>query len=39
MLNAIGDSLSDLASLDNEDNGEDDEYTEQGKLSKNDEPG
>jgi len=42
MLNAIGDSLSDLASSDNEadpEDEEDDEDTEQGKLSKDDVPG
>jgi len=42
MLNAIGDSLSDLASSNNEADPEDeeeDEDTEQGKLSKDDEPG
>jgi len=37
MLNAIGDSLSDLASSDDEQNGEDEEngeeYSELGKLS------
>jgi len=43
MLNAIGDSLSDLASSDDEQNGEDEEDdeedTELGKLSDDDEPG
>ena len=42
MLNAIGDSLSDLASSDDEQDGEDeedDEDTELGKLSDDDEPG
>jgi len=41
MMAAIGDSLSDLASSDNEEDGddEDDEETEQGKLSEDDEPG
>jgi len=41
MLVAIGDSLSDLASSDDGENGqdEDDEVTEQGKLSEDDEPG
>jgi len=42
MLNAIGDSLSDLASSDDEEDAEDEEEdddTEQGKLSENDEPG
>jgi len=39
MLNAIGDSLSDLASSDNEEDGKDDEDTEQGKLNEDDEPG
>jgi len=43
MLNAIGDSLSDLASSEDEENGEDEdddeEYTELGKLSEDDEPG
>jgi len=43
MLNAIGDSLSHLASSEDEEDGEDDdddeEDTELGKLSKNDEPG
>jgi hypothetical protein len=38
MLDAIGDSLSDLASLDNKEDGEDDQDTEQGKLSEDDEP-
>jgi len=42
MLNAIGDSLSDLASSDDEQNGEDraddEEDTELGKLSDDDEP-
>jgi hypothetical protein len=42
MLNAIGDSLSDLASSDNEQDGEDEEDdeedTELGKLSDDDEP-
>jgi len=43
VLNAIGDSLSDLASSDEEQDGEDQEYgkddTELGKLSDDDEPG
>jgi len=43
MLNAIGDSLSDLASSDDEQDGEDEEDdeedTELGKLSDHDEPG
>jgi len=41
MLVAIGDSLSDLASSNNGEDGEaeDDEETEQGKLSEDDEPG
>ena len=42
MLNAIGDSLSDLASSDNEDDAEDekeDVHIEQGKLREDDEPG
>jgi len=42
MLNAIGDSLSDLASSNDEEDVEDEEEdddTEQGKLSKDDEPG
>ena len=43
MLNAIGESLSDLGSSDEEQDGEDEEYqeddTELGKLSDNDEPG
>ena len=41
MLIAIGDSLSDLASSDNWKDGEDedDEETEQGTLSEDDEPG
>jgi len=42
MLNAIGDSLSNLASSDNEEDAEDEEEdddTEQGKLSEDDEPG
>jgi len=41
MLFTIGDSLSDLASSDNREDGEDgdDEETEQGKLSEDDEPG
>ena len=43
MLNAIGDSLSDLASSDDEQDGEDEEDdeedTELGKLSDDDEPG
>ena len=42
LLNAMGDSLSDLASSDEEQDGEDEEYdkddTELGKLSDNDEP-
>jgi len=43
MINAIGDSLSDLASSDDEQDGEDEEdheeHTELGKLSDDDEPG
>jgi hypothetical protein len=41
MLDAIGDSLSDLASSDDGEDGEeeDDEVTEQGNLSEDDEPG
>jgi hypothetical protein len=39
MLDAIGDSLSYVASSDDEEDGEDDEDTEQGKLSEDDEPG
>jgi hypothetical protein len=39
MLDAIGDCLSDLANSDYEEDGEDDEDTEQGKLSEDDEPG
>jgi len=39
MLDAIGDSLSDLASLDNQKDAEDDQDTEQGKQSEDDEPG
>jgi len=41
MLAAIGDSLSDPASSDDGENGEDEdvEETEQGKLSEDDEPG
>jgi len=42
MLNALGVSLSDLASSDDEvdvEYGEDDEDPEQGKLSEDDEPG
>ena len=39
MLDAIGASLSDLASLDNEEDGDDDQDTEQGKLSEDDKPG
>ena len=42
ILNAIGDSLSDLACSDNEEDaedGEEEDDTEQGKLSKDDEPG
>jgi len=39
MLGAIGDSLSDLASSDSEEDGEHDEDTEQGKLREDDEPG
>jgi len=43
ILNANGDSLSDLASSANQDNGEgiedDEEDTELGKLSEDDEPG
>ena len=38
-LDAIGDSLSDLACSDNAEDGEDDEDTEQGTLSEDDEPG
>jgi len=41
MLNAIGDSLSDLASTDDEEDAEDeeeDDNIEQGKLSEDDEP-
>jgi len=41
MMVAIGDSLSDIASSDNGEAGqdEDDEATEQGKLSEDDDPG
>jgi hypothetical protein len=39
MLDAIGDSLRDLACSDDEEDGEDDEDTEQGKLSEDYEPG
>jgi len=42
MLNAIGDSLSDLATSDDDEDAEDEEEdddTEQGKLSEDDEPG
>jgi len=40
MMAAIGDSLSDLVSSDNGEDGEDDDQeTEQGKLSEDDEPG
>jgi hypothetical protein len=40
LMAAIGDSLSDLASSDDREDGEDeDEETEQGKLSEDDEPG
>jgi hypothetical protein len=39
MLGAIGDSLSDLASSDDEENGEDDQDTAQGKLREDDDPG
>jgi len=43
MLNAIGDSLSDLASSEDEEDGDDEdddeEDTELGKLSEDDEPG
>ena len=42
MLNVIGDSLSDLAGADYEEDGQDDEeddHTEQGKLSEDDKPG
>ena len=39
MLDAIRDSLSDVASSDVEEDGEDNEDTEQGKLSEDDEPG
>jgi hypothetical protein len=38
ILDAIGDNLNDLASSDNEQDGEDDDDTEQGKLSEDDEP-
>jgi hypothetical protein len=39
MIAAIGDSLSDLASSDDGEDGEDENYeTEQGKLSEDDEP-
>jgi hypothetical protein len=40
MIAAVGDSLSDLASSDyGEDGGDEDEETDQGKLSEDDEPG
>jgi len=41
MMVAVGDSLSDLASSEDGEDGEvkDDEDTEQGKLSEDDEPG
>jgi hypothetical protein len=43
LLNAIGDSLSDLASSEHDEDGEDQdddaEDTEHGKLSEDDEPG
>lgn len=43
MLNAIGDSFSNIASAENEENGQQKEYVEEdrqlGKLSENDEPG
>jgi hypothetical protein len=39
MLDAIGDSLSDLASSDDKEDGHGDEDTEQGKPSEDDEPG
>ena len=39
MMDAIRDSRSDLVRSDNEQDGEDDDDTEQGKLSKDDEPG
>jgi len=39
MLDTIGDSLNDLARSDDEEDGEDDQDTEQGKLSEYDEPG
>jgi len=43
MLNAIGNSLSDLASSDDEEDGEDEDYVKEdpagGKLSDDDEPG
>jgi hypothetical protein len=39
MLDAIGDSLRELARSDDEEDGEDDEDTEQGKLSEDYEPG
>ena len=41
MMVAVGDGLSDLASSENGEEGEhkDDEKTEQGQLSKDDEPG
>ena len=39
MLDAIGVSLSDLASSDYEEDGQDDQDTEQGKLSEDDEAG
>ena len=42
IMNAVGDSISDLASSDNEENGEDEaddkEDTELGKLSEDDKP-
>jgi hypothetical protein len=38
MLDAIGDSLSDLASSDNQEDRENDEDTEHGTLSEDDEP-
>jgi len=39
MFDAFRDSLSDLVRLDDEEDGEDDQDTEQGKLSEDDEPG
>ena len=39
MLDAIGESLSDIASSDDEEDGADDEHTERGKMSEDDEPG